>query len=169
MSTHQNNDRPRGRDRRRFIGASASALASFGLGRGEQAFGQTAQSSTSGGGPKIKEYRTLGRTGFKVSDIGLGGGEVTDAALFEAVLDRGINYIDAAENYVNGMVERTIGKAVKNRDRKSVFITTKLYLRDANLAQQGAIDRSRKCLERLETDYVDCLKIHCPPTTGTLN
>jgi len=168
MTTHQKNDRPKGMGRRRFIGASAAALASFGLPRREIAFGQTAQSPTGVAGPKIKEYRTLGRTGFKVSDIGLGGGEVTDAALFEAVLDRGINYIDAAENYVNGQVERTIGKAMKNRDRKSVFITTKLYLRDANVAKQEVLDRSRKCLERLQADYVDCLQIHCPPTTAIL-
>jgi predicted aldo/keto reductase-like oxidoreductase len=168
MSTHQKNDPPRGMGRRRFIGASAAALASFGLPRREKAFGQTAQSSAGVGGPKIKEYRTLGRTGFKVSDIGLGGGEVTDAALFEAILDRGINYIDAAENYVNGQMERAVGKAMKNRDRKSVFITTKLYLRDANVAKQEVLDRSRKCLERLQTDYVDCLQIHCPLTTVIL-
>jgi len=168
MSTHQKNDCPKGMGRRRFIGASAAALASFGLPGREKAFGQTAQSPTGVAGPKINEYRTLGRTGFKVSDIGLGGGEVTDAALFEAVLDRGINYIDAAENYVNGQVERTIGKAMKNRDRKSVFITTKLYLRNADVTKQEVLDRSRKCLERLETDYVDCLQIHCPPTTAIL-
>jgi predicted aldo/keto reductase-like oxidoreductase len=154
--------------RRRFIGASAAAFASLGLRGSEKAFEQTAPSPAGVAGPKIKEYRTLGRTGFKVSDIGLGGGEVTDAALFQAVLDRGINYIDAAENYVNGQVERTIGKAMKNRDRKSVFITTKLYIRDAKVAKQEVLDRTRKCLERLETDYLDCMQMHCPPTTAIL-
>jgi len=168
MDTHQKIDRPKAMNRRRFIGSSAAALASLGLSGGEQGFGQTVQPPAGAEGPKIKEYRTLGRTGFKVSDIGLGGGEVTDAALFEAVLDRGINYIDAAENYVNGQVERAVGKAIKNRDRKSVFITTKLYLRDANVTKQEVLDRSRKCLERLESDYVDCMQIHCPPTTAIL-
>ncbi len=168
MDTHQKCNRPKAMNRRRFIGASAAAFASLGLSGRSGAFGQTAQPSAITEGPKIKEYRTLGRTGFKVSDIGLGGGEVTDAALFEAVLDRGINYIDAAENYVNGQVERAVGKALKNRDRKSVFITTKLYLRDANVTKQEVLDRSRKCLERLESDYVDCMQIHCPPTTAIL-
>src|SRR4030042_18482 len=168
MRFQQKNDRSKGMGRRRFIGASAAALAALGLGGRERVFGQTAQSPISGSGPKIREYRTLGRTGFKVSDIGLGGGEVTDVTLFEAVLDRGINYIDAAENYVNGQVERAVGKAIKNRDRKSVFITTKLYVRDANASKQEILDGSRKCLERLETDYVDCLQIHCPPTTAIL-
>jgi len=154
--------------RRRFIGASAAALASLGLRGSEKAFGQTAISPAAVAGPKIKEYRTLGRTGFKVSDIGLGGGEVTDAALFQAVLDRGINYIDAAENYVNGQMERAAGKAMKNRDRKSVFITTKLYIRDANVAKQEVLDRTRKCLERLDTDYIDCMQMHCPPRAAIL-
>lgn len=168
MKAHQKSNPPKGMGRRRFIGASAAAFASLGLRGSEKAFEQTAPSPAGVAGPKIKEYRTLGRTGFKVSDIGLGGGEVTDAALFQAVLDRGINYIDAAENYVNGQVERTIGKAMKNRDRKSVFITTKLYIRDAKVAKQEVLDRTRKCLERLETDYLDCMQMHCPPTTAIL-
>jgi predicted aldo/keto reductase-like oxidoreductase len=154
--------------RRRFISASAAALASLGLSGAGKAPGQTSPAPSGQAGPKIKEYRVLGRTGFKVSDIGLGGGEVTDAALFAAVLDRGINYIDAAENYVNGQVERTVGKAIQNRDRKSVFITTKIYLRDAKVSKQEVLDRTRKCLERLDTDAIDCLQIHCPPTTAIL-
>jgi predicted aldo/keto reductase-like oxidoreductase len=154
--------------RRSFIGASAAVLASLGLGRAKEAFSQASPAPADRVAPKIREYRTLGRTGFKVSDIGLGGGEVTDAALFGAVLDRGINYIDAAENYVNGQVERTVGQAIKNRDRKSVFITTKIYLRDAKVTKPEVLDRTRKCLARLDTDAIDCLQIHCPPTTAVL-
>jgi len=168
MRTQKGKDKPTEMGRRRFISTSAVALASLGFSRGERAFGQTGQTPPSPAGPKIKEYRILGRTGFKVSDIGLGGGEVTDTALFQAVLDRGINYIDAAENYVNGQVERTVGQAIKNRDRKSVFITTKLYLRDAKVTKQEVLDRTRKCLERLDAEYVDCLQIHCPPTAAIL-
>jgi predicted aldo/keto reductase-like oxidoreductase len=168
MSHHQKNDCPEKMGRRRFFGASAAALASLGFRGSDKAFGQTAKPPAGVAGSKVKEYRTLGRTGFKVSDIGLGGGEVTDAALFQAVLDRGINYIDAAENYVNGQMERAVGKAMKNRDRKSVFITTKLYIRDANVTKLEVLDRTRKCLERLETDYVDCMQMHCPPTTVIL-
>jgi predicted aldo/keto reductase-like oxidoreductase len=168
MDTDHKRDPRKGMNRRGFIGASAAALTSLVFSGRKEAFGQTPKPQDGAQGTKIKEYRTLGRTGFKVSDIGLGGGEVTDAALFEAVLDRGINYIDAAENYVNGQVERAVGKAVKNRDRKSVFITTKLYLRGADVTKAEVLDRSRKCLERLESDYIDCMQIHCPPTTAVL-
>ena len=168
MNTQQKSDRPKGMGRRHFIGASAAAIASLGLSGREELAAQTAGPRAAQKVPRIKEYRTLGRTGFKVSDIGLGGGEVTDAALFEAVLDRGINYVDAAENYVNGQVERAVGKALKNRDRKSVFITTKLYIKDVNVAKQEVLDRTRKCLERLQSEYIDCMQMHCPSTAAVL-
>jgi uncharacterized protein len=168
MDTDQKRDTRKGMNRRGFIGASAAALTSLVFSGRKEASGQSPQPQAGAQGPKIKEYRTLGRTGFKVSDIGLGGGEVTDAALFEAVLDRGINYIDAAENYVNGQVERAVGKAIKGRDRKSVFITTKLYIKDVNVAKQEVLDRTRKCLERLQSDHIDCMQMHCPSTAAVL-
>ena len=168
MDTHQKSDRPQGMERRRFIGASAAALASLGLAGREGLAEPSPPAQAAREVPRIKEYRILGRTGFKVSDIGLGGGEVTDAALFEAVLDRGINYVDAAENYVNGQVERAVGKAMKSRDRKSVFITTKLYIKDVNVTKQEVLDRTRKCLERLQSDSIDCMQMHCPSTAAVL-
>ena len=73
---------------------------------------------------KIKEYRTLGRTGFKVSDLSTGG--TFDEGVLNALLDAGVNYIDTAESYGNGQSETIIGKVMKNHDRKKVFITTKL-------------------------------------------
>ena len=79
---------------------------------------------------KIEEYRTLGRTGFKVSDIGYGAGLLTNANVFEVALDRGINYIDTAEHYSGGGSESAVGEALKKRDRKSLFLTTKLNLLD---------------------------------------
>ena len=155
----------KGMSRRQFIGTSAAAAIGFGLKIQGRSFG--VQNAPSLSKLKIKEYRTLGRTGVKVSDIGFGSGENTDVSLVEAVLDTGINYIDTAENYVRGQVERTIGKAVKNRNRKSVFITTKLALLK-DVTKDGFIARARKCLERLETDYIDCLMIHAPETVEQL-
>jgi predicted aldo/keto reductase-like oxidoreductase len=154
-------------NRRRFLGISAAALAGLGIpAKGGLIAGPQVPPKPAAH-PKIKEYRVLGRTGFKVSDIGLGGGEATDPMLLEAVLDSGINYIDAAENYVNGQVESTIGKVLKNRDRKSIFISTKLGL-GKDVSKAGLLSRARKCLERLQSDYVDCLMIHCPPTAAAL-
>ena len=47
--------------------------------------------------PRIKEYRTLGRTGFKVSDLGTG--DFDDVGPFRGLLDAGVNYIDTSESY----------------------------------------------------------------------
>jgi len=113
---------------------------------------------------KIKEYRTLGRTGFKASDIGFGAGNLTDPALLAAALDAGVNYIDTAEHYARGNSERTIGQVIKDRDRKKLFITGKLNFVLGKSSKEGLKERALKCLERLQTDYLDCLMIHMTPT-----
>ena len=66
---------------------------------------------------KVTGYRMLGRTGFRVSDIGLGGVELTTPALVTAALDAGINYIDTAEGYMRGQSEINIGKASRRMPR----------------------------------------------------
>ncbi len=104
--------------RRSFIGGSLSAFAAAGLMGKDNLLKISAQEEPSL--QKIAEYRTLGRTGFKCSDISFGSSGVTDPAFMKAVLDSGVNYIDTAESYVRGQVERTIGLAMKGRDRKSV-------------------------------------------------
>ena len=116
-------------------------------------------------GPKIKEYRTLGRTGFKVSDIsaGLPGNE----AILNRLLDAGVNYIDSAEYYSQGFYERMTGNVIKNRNRKSLFITTKLALKGKE-SKESIIQRTRKCLERLQTDYLDCMMISSAETVQML-
>ncbi len=146
-------------NRRRFIGSAVAALAGVGLSARKNLFAADAQAEENGG--KIKEYRMLGRTGFKVSDMSFGTGELTEPALLEAILDAGINYIDTAEGYGRGRTERLIGSVIKNRDRKKIFITTKLGLR-GDLTKEAIKGRALKCLERLQTDYIDCLMIHMP-------
>jgi uncharacterized protein len=114
---------------------------------------------------KIKEYRTLGRTGFKVSDISYGAGFLSNANVFEVSLDMGINYIDTGEHYGNGQSERIIGQVVKNRDRKKLFITTKLnMLFGGGSKKEDILLRFHRCLERLQTNYVDCLMVHMTST-----
>ncbi len=109
---------------------------------------------------KIREYRTLGRTGFRVSDIGFGTGNLTNANVVQVALDMGVNYIDTAEHYVNGQAERAVGQALRGRDRSALFLTTKLNLQFAGASRTEIRDRFFRCLERLQTDYVDCLMIH---------
>ncbi|MFC0219825.1 aryl-alcohol dehydrogenase-like predicted oxidoreductase [Pseudochelatococcus lubricantis] len=136
----------------------------------------------------MTEYRQLGRTDIRVSSIALGtmtwGQQNTEAeghAQLDFALDRGINFIDTAENYsippraeTQGSTERIIGtwlRARGNRDR--VVLATKVsgpsdrtYLRkDGSLPRldarniNEAIDNS---LKRLQTDYVDLYQLHWP-------
>jgi len=147
--------------RRKFIRSSASAAVGLGLISGGELFGQD---SVEPSGPKIKEYRTLGRTGFKVSDIGFGTGNLSNANVLETALDMGINYIDTAEHYIRGNSERTIGEVLSKRDRKKIFLTTKLNFWMGGTSKEKLKMRFYKCLERLQTDYADCLMIHMTPT-----
>ncbi len=147
--------------RRKFLRNSLTAAAGTGmLGPASQ----PAQKTIEPGSPKIKEFRSLGRTGFKVSDISLGAGNLTNANVLEAALDMGVNYIDTAEHYARGNSERTIGEVLKNRDRGSLFITSKLNLGMGGSSKEKLKQRFGKCLERLQTDYVDCLMIHMTPS-----
>ncbi|MFC2160073.1 aldo/keto reductase [Acidobacteriota bacterium] len=113
--------------------------------------------------PKIKGYRTLGRTGFKVSDIGLG--YTMDEGIIGTALDAGMNYIDTAEQYPGH--HRVLAAVMKGRNRKDVFITTKLQVLE-DKSKEGFLKRARKCLEELEMDYVDCIMMHCPEKAETV-
>ena len=115
---------------------------------------------------KIKEYRRLGRTNFEVSDISMGAGGLTNPAVMKAALDMGVNYIDTAEHYARGKSEESIGEAIKDFDRKKIFITSKLNLDFfGDISKEGLTDRFYKILERLQTPYVDCLMIHMAQST----
>ena len=76
------------------------------------------------GQPKIKEYRKLGRTGFEVSDISMGGTRNRESTVFRYAYEHGVNYFDTAEGYINGNSEKLLGQALKHMDRKKIFITT---------------------------------------------
>jgi predicted aldo/keto reductase-like oxidoreductase len=76
----------------------------------------------------------------------------------------GVNYIDTAEHYANGASERAVGEALQGRDRSSIFLTTKLNMALGGSTQEEIRDRFHRCLERLQTDYVDCLMLHMTPT-----
>ena len=153
-----------GMNRRRFLKNSAIGVGAVGIaiGTGSKVSGEENTKTPSSSPLKIKEYRTLGRTGFKVSDIG--SGFVDNPAVLEQLLDAGVNYIDTAESYGN---ETMLGSVIKKRDRKSVFITTKLEVKK-DLSKEGFLSRAYKCLERLQTNYVDCIMMHGPEKVETL-
>jgi len=150
----------RGMNRRSFIKQSTLGLIGSGcLGRGVDSPRQVETDSET---PRIKEYRTLGRTGFKVSDLGMG--HVGDEGLLRTFLDAGVNYIDTSEGYRYN--ERVLGNAMKNLDRKSLFITSKViadtsskHISQSNITKEGFLKRTYRILESLRTDYLDCLMI----------
>src|SRR5260370_27450876 len=77
-------------------------------------------------------YRTLGKTGEKVSAIGLGGAHIGRAAspelatsVIRAAIDRGITFMDNCWDYVDGEAERRMGNALRDGYRQKVFLMTK--------------------------------------------
>jgi aryl-alcohol dehydrogenase-like predicted oxidoreductase len=108
-------------------------------------------------------YRTLGRTGERVSAIGLGGyhmavpqDERDGIKLVRTAVDRGINFLDNCWDYHDGKSEVWMGKALRDGYRQKVFLMTKF---DGRTKQSTArqIDES---LQRLQTDRVDLMQYH---------
>src|SRR5690242_15796708 len=128
------------------------ALASVSVGL------QTAQSQTGG-----MIYRTLGKTGEKVSAIGLGGAHIGRAEsaelgtrIIRTAVDRGITFMDNCWDYANGEAERRMGLALRDGYRQKVFLMTKFDGRTKESAARQ-IDES---LQRLQTDHIDLMQYH---------
>ena len=116
--------------------------------------------------PEIVQWRKLGRTNFRVSDVSAGAG-ASDSNLVRYAYDHGVNYFDTAESYGNGEHERVIGGAMQHMDRSKIFITTKLVLKEED-TEQTIMDRYAKSLERLKTSYADALFMHAVSKTDTI-
>ncbi len=109
-------------------------------------------------------YRTLGRTGERVSAIGLGGFHIGMANLPEsesiriirAAIDRGINFLDNSWDYNDGRSEIRMGKALRDGYRERVFLMTKV---DGQM-RRAAAEQIEECLRRLQTDVIDLLQFH---------
>ena len=118
------------------------------------------------------EYRNLGKSGLKVSVLGLGANnfgwwidEHASAAVINHALEIGINYIDTADMYDNGRSEEYIGRTLRGR-RTEVLIATKFaYVMGEGVNDRGgsrwyvmrAVEAS---LKRLQTDYIDLYQMH---------
>jgi hypothetical protein len=141
--------------RREFLSAGlmlpiAGANSSLGLFR---PFGDSA--SGPAGSPVKLNYKTLGRTGLKVTTVGFGCMITSDPSVIERAADIGINYFDTARGYQHGNNERMVGAALGAR-RKQVVIATKSGSRtkDALLSDLGT------SLRELNTDYIDIWHLH---------
>jgi aryl-alcohol dehydrogenase-like predicted oxidoreductase len=109
-------------------------------------------------------YRTLGRTGERISAIGLGGYHIGKPSLQEQesiqlvrrAIDHGITFMDNCWDYNDGVSEVRMGKALAGGYRNKVFLMTKIDGRTKAVAARQ-IDES---LQRLQTDHVDLMQFH---------
>jgi aryl-alcohol dehydrogenase-like predicted oxidoreductase len=131
----------------------------------------------------MMRYRMLGNTGFFVSEICLGtmtfGGkgffeavgkvdQKTATSLVERALSAGVNFLDTADVYSEGMSEQLLGQALKDLGvkRSDVVIATKCYGRmsaapnNAGLSRGHIMDAVEESLERLQTDHIDLYQVH---------
>ena len=124
------------------------------------------------------KYRPLGRTGWNVSEISFGAwaiggswGKQSDEesmATLHRALDMGINFIDTADVYGDGRSERLIARL--RRERKEAFyVATKTGRRLSPHTAEGYNEKNivpfiERSLKNLETDCLDLVQLHCPPT-----
>ncbi len=125
------------------------------------------------------KYRVLGRTGLSVSDISFGAwaiggswGAVDDEQSMRALhaaIDAGVNFIDTADVYGDGHSERLVARLRRERPGETIHVATKAGRRLPSQTVEGYsranltawVDRS---LANLETDAIDLLQLHCPPS-----
>jgi aryl-alcohol dehydrogenase-like predicted oxidoreductase len=109
-------------------------------------------------------YRTLGRTGEKVSAIGVGGSHIGKSKLTDddairimrTAVDRGVNFFDNCWDYNEGRSETLMGKALNDGYRQRVFLMTKIDGR----TKESAAKQIEESLKRLQTDHIDLMQHH---------
>jgi len=121
------------------------------------------------------DYRALGRSGLKISEITYGnwlthGSQVENdvaTACVRAALDEGITSFDTADVYANTVAESVLGDALAGERRESLEIFTKVYWptgpggpNDAGLSRKHVMESIEGSLRRLRTDYVDLYQAH---------
>jgi aryl-alcohol dehydrogenase-like predicted oxidoreductase len=123
-------------------------------------------------------YRTFGRTGWEISEIGFGAwaigadwGQVSEADAREALhksIDQGVNFIDTADVYGDGRSERLIAQVLKERSEQ-VYVATKAGRRlnphvTEGYNRQNLTNFVERSLVNLDVEALDLLQLHCPPT-----
>ena len=121
------------------------------------------------------EYRYLGKTGLRVSELCLGTqtfGWCTDEAEAFRILDRfveaGGNFFDVADSYNQGQSEMILGRWLYSRGQRSArVIATKVFFpvgtgpNDSGLSRKHLMDSVEGSLRRLQTEYIDLYQLHC--------
>lgn len=121
------------------------------------------------------EYRFLGRTGLKVSELcmgtqtfGWGADETAAHTMADQFVAAGGNFFDTSNIYNQGQSETILGSWLKNRGNRSrLVIATKVFFpaadgpNDTGLSRKHIFDQIDASLRRLQTDYVDLYQMHC--------
>lgn len=110
--------------------------------------------------PEVRQYKTLGRTGLKISDISFGSSRLRSGQenIVRHAMDRGINYLDSAHSYQGGQSETVIGNAIKGK-RDQVYLVSKAHT-NARWTTEQIMKHLEESLKRLKTDYVDVYLNH---------
>jgi aryl-alcohol dehydrogenase-like predicted oxidoreductase len=120
------------------------------------------------------EYRRLGNSGVKVSEISLGswltyGGSVAEeqaVSCIDRAYEIGINFFDTANVYMRGAAEEIVGRALRDFERDSYFLATKVYFpmgegpNDRGLSRKHITEQFHASLKRLGVDYIDLYQCH---------
>ena len=105
----------------------------------------------------VPVYRTLGRTGLKITVVSFGAMLTPEPEVIRAGLDQGINYIDTARRYMNGKNEEIVAQAIKGL-RDKIFLATKT-LASSN-TKEDIVRDVEKSLSVLQTDRIDVIQLH---------
>jgi len=121
------------------------------------------------------EYRNLGRSGLKVSEVALGGWEtygrsVNDEQMVRDIVrkayEEGVNFFDQADVYARGKSEEMMGAALRELPRHTLVISSKVFwpmsddVNDRGLSRKHVLESIDKSLKRLGTDYLDIYFAH---------
>ncbi|MCB1195305.1 aldo/keto reductase, partial [bacterium] len=102
-------------------------------------------------------FRKLGKTGLKISEIGMNGGILKDPSVLSFAMDAGLNYIETGPEYSQGEAERTLGKVLKLR-REEIIVATKWKVFEEYRVKELETSLNDS-LKRLNTDYIDIIQV----------
>ncbi|MGO8758554.1 MAG: aldo/keto reductase [Terracidiphilus sp.] len=142
--------------RRSFLSAGISAGLLAPLAKATPAIGVLNRGGDAAPSAAVKlSYRTLGRTGLKVTTVGFGCMITSDPSVIARAADLGVNYFDTARGYQHGNNERMVGAALGAK-RKQVVLSTKTHAPD----KAGMLQHLEESLKELNTDYIDIWYLH---------
>ncbi len=147
----------RGMNRRAFIKAGVIGTATAMI--APPAFADTLQRMAVSDSSPFPEpvYRTLGRTGLKITTVSFGAMLTPEPEVIRVALEHGVNYIDTARKYMGGKNEEIVGKAVKGM-RDKVYIASKTL--PTSQSKADIIRDVETSLKTLGTDYIDVIQLH---------